>query len=226
MAYPEFAAPNREDWDEHEWEQFLQRADVRTAKYQELFETLSDRPDRDAIIAREMGWNHFFESCPVAGKVCDTCAERDDCEPYALTRLLEGMEDDEATDEFDEDFEQIQSIPAFQKGEAFLLRLEQFCRSAVRDEDVVSAVAAAGRVPAQIAGGHGMGYERESLCGNIANCKRALKNAVLCRALLADLGRRGVIAEAQAEGLQAEADRLCEAVKRWIEDLRSRVWWL
>ena len=48
------------------------------------------------------------------------------------------------------------------------------------DEDVLEAISASSIIPAKIAGGHGMGYEKDTLCGNIANCKRSLKNARKC----------------------------------------------
>lgn len=55
-----YAEPGDEDgrpWDEHRWERFLQASDRRTEKFGQLLERYQDHPDRDAIIAREMGWN-------------------------------------------------------------------------------------------------------------------------------------------------------------------------
>jgi hypothetical protein len=46
-------------WDEYEWERFLQQQDRKTEKYMELLEKYLDHPDRDQIIAREMGWTHL-----------------------------------------------------------------------------------------------------------------------------------------------------------------------
>jgi hypothetical protein len=43
-------------WDEYEWERFLQQQDHKTEKYMELLEKYLDHPQRDQIIAREMGW--------------------------------------------------------------------------------------------------------------------------------------------------------------------------
>jgi hypothetical protein len=43
-------------WDEYDWERFLQHQDQRTEKYMELLEKYIDDPNRDEIIAREMGW--------------------------------------------------------------------------------------------------------------------------------------------------------------------------
>ncbi|HEY2801549.1 MAG TPA: hypothetical protein VGI85_13205 [Chthoniobacterales bacterium] len=52
-------------WDEYEWERFLQQQDQRTEKYMELLEKYIDDPQRDEIVAREMGWSNTrddFES--------------------------------------------------------------------------------------------------------------------------------------------------------------------
>ena len=47
-------------WDEYDWERFLQEQEQRTEKYMALLEKFMDHPDRDAIIAREMGWTHLI----------------------------------------------------------------------------------------------------------------------------------------------------------------------
>jgi hypothetical protein len=44
-------------WDEYDWERFLQQQDHKTEKYMELLEKYLDDPQRDQIIAREMGWS-------------------------------------------------------------------------------------------------------------------------------------------------------------------------
>jgi hypothetical protein len=44
-------------WDEYQWERFLQQQDRKTEQYFQLFEKYERHPDRDEIIAREMGWN-------------------------------------------------------------------------------------------------------------------------------------------------------------------------
>ena len=46
-------------WDEYEWERFLQQQDQKTEKYMELLEKYIDDPQRDEIVAREMGWYHL-----------------------------------------------------------------------------------------------------------------------------------------------------------------------
>ncbi len=44
-------------WDEYEWENFLREQDLRTERYLELLERYVDHPERDALIANEMGWS-------------------------------------------------------------------------------------------------------------------------------------------------------------------------
>jgi hypothetical protein len=48
-------------WDEYDWERFLQQQDHKTEKYMELLEKYLDDPNRDLIIAREMGWTHLLD---------------------------------------------------------------------------------------------------------------------------------------------------------------------
>lgn len=44
-------------WDEYEWENFLREQDLRTERYLELLERYVDHPERDMLIAKEMGWS-------------------------------------------------------------------------------------------------------------------------------------------------------------------------
>lgn len=47
-------------WDEFKWERFLQEQERRTEKYMELNDQYRDHPNRDEIIAKEMGWQHLI----------------------------------------------------------------------------------------------------------------------------------------------------------------------
>jgi hypothetical protein len=49
-------------WDEYDWERFLQQQDRKTEKYMELLEKYLDDPQRDQIIAQEMGWTQLLEA--------------------------------------------------------------------------------------------------------------------------------------------------------------------
>ncbi len=220
----------RDDWDEYDWERFLQRADVRTAKYQELFETLVDHPERDRLIAREMGWEDRLKSCGCEDRDCAFCDDRFECEAYEMLRFMDEPEDwaDDA-DDLISCFRQAQEISAYQTANEFAARLEDAIREhAVQwgsDEDVHDALLSAQMVAARIAGGHGIGYERDGLCGNIANCKRGHANLGDCLTAVRQLVTRSVLSDDLGSHLLAEGERVSAALDRWIELLRARVWW-
>jgi hypothetical protein len=54
---PDFEREPERAWDEYDWERFLQQQDQKTEKYMDLLEKYLDDPQRDEIIAREMGWS-------------------------------------------------------------------------------------------------------------------------------------------------------------------------
>lgn len=56
-------------WDEYQWERFLQQQDHKTEKYMELLEKYLDDPQRDQIIAQEMGWTSLTNEHDWSGEV-------------------------------------------------------------------------------------------------------------------------------------------------------------
>ncbi len=54
--------PADKEWDEFDYEKLLRESDARTDKYLELLDKYQDHPDRDRIIAREMGWTWLEEA--------------------------------------------------------------------------------------------------------------------------------------------------------------------
>ncbi|HTD66250.1 MAG TPA: hypothetical protein VK846_06945 [Candidatus Limnocylindria bacterium] len=81
----------------------------------------------------------------------------------------------------------------------------------------------AGKVGANLAGGHGLGYDEEFICGNIVKCRWALSDCEFCREMLEQLHQR--TGETSYAGLAAESRHLAEAVRDRIARLRKRVWW-
>jgi hypothetical protein len=49
--------PEDKEWDEFDYEKLLRESDARTEKYMELLDKFRDHPDRERLIAKEMGWN-------------------------------------------------------------------------------------------------------------------------------------------------------------------------
>ena len=215
-----------DDWDEEDWERFLQKADVRNAKYIELFETLHNHPDCDDLIAKEMGWDHKDEDCDDKNKSCDNCEKSNECHIYEINKIFDNsIGYDETTER---DVKDVKKITAYKKSYEFCIRLRAYFKNSKgidTDENIIEAISASSIVSAKIAGGHGMGYEKDSLCGNIANCKRSLKNARKCIYSL-ELGRANALfPESEMNILISEAIKVEREVIKWIEELRSKIWW-
>ena len=207
-----FDGLDREEWDEDDWEDFLARQDALNAKYEELYETLRDHPERDELIAREMHWNFpedLFGSYP------------EDDEP------LDDEGEGDATDDFGDEFA---AVPVYGMAQDYALAVDRQLTARLRDrvatdEDARPARQAALSIPAGIAGGHSIGYERDSLCGNIACCKRALASLGESLEGLLALRNRGTLLPAEADVLLQRGRELGEAIAQRIEELRLRVWW-
>jgi hypothetical protein len=214
------------DWDEEDWERFLQKADVRTAKYLELFETLHNHPDCDNLIAKEMGWSHKYEDCDYNNGSCDNCGKRDECRIYEINQIFDNSTEYDET--IERDVEDVKNIIAYKKSYELYIKLSEYFRNREgvdADEDFLEAISASSKISAKIAGGHGMGYERDSLCGNIANCKRSLKNARICVYSLEIVRAKSTLPDSDINILISEAIKVEREVLKWIEYLRSRIWW-
>ena len=80
----EEAAYAGEPKDEFEWELFLRASDRRGTKLGELMEKYSDDPNRDRLIAQEMGWSHIVEMLDAeaaSDEDSDSADEFEDGEP-------------------------------------------------------------------------------------------------------------------------------------------------
>lgn len=102
-------------WDEYDWERFLQQQDRKTERYMELLEKYIDHPDRDRIIAREMGWTHLLDE------------DGDQWAEEVESLFDEEMEDflneeDEDEEEIEEDYE---VHPLYQAAFALTVWLDQ-----------------------------------------------------------------------------------------------------
>lgn len=57
LAAQQHHPPEDKEWDEFDYERFMRECDARTNKYSELLDKYMDHPDRDRLIAKEMGWS-------------------------------------------------------------------------------------------------------------------------------------------------------------------------
>jgi len=130
-------------WDEYDWERFLQQQDLKTERYMELLEKYMDDPDRDQIIAREMGWSHLTASGDGSDESDGETEEedwisfeRDDATASdamdAIDALLGGSEAgefgadyDEASEEDGEELEGFELHPLYQASFALTIWIDQ-----------------------------------------------------------------------------------------------------
>ncbi len=101
-------------WDEYQWERFMKEQDATAERYMELFEQYMDEPDRDAIIAREMGWNEQDVE-PVIVQWTSEEDEEATAELDFLSDLIEEDLDEETSIE-----EEVESHPLYVKANAAL----------------------------------------------------------------------------------------------------------
>ena len=208
------------------------------AKFKELFDTLAGRPDRQEVIMQEMGLDDLSPECRRIAGHCAECSHRHDCELFEMRRLFEwpqNFRDDPETSEILASFEEAKRLPVYRKAHVFSTILHQYFGAEIPDGDAPKRVAscwcgradaerierlldAAALVPAQVAGGHGIGYEPDCICGNIANCKRALGNAAQCATHLREMH----LPQADTRALLRSAEEVRAVLAGWIEDLRSR----
>jgi len=81
----------------------------------------------------------------------------------------------------------------------------------------------AGKIGANLAGGHGLGYEDETICGNVVKCRWALSDCEFCREMIEQLAEH--TGNQRYVALLAEAQHLSEAIRERVARLRHRVWW-
>ena len=106
-----------EVWDEYQWERFLQEQDRNTEKYFSLLEKFVDHPERDELIAREMGW--------------DSCADDSEIEEIADLMCGQEMEDfgDNPPDEGE--FDKFTKSPIYED----TLRLHRWINNWIESDD-------------------------------------------------------------------------------------------
>ena len=138
-------------WDEYDWERFLQQQDRKTEKYMELLERYIDDPNRDQIIAREMGWYHLLDNDGVrwAETVDSTFEDGEEATQENLVNPLEREESFEVhplyqasfaltvwIDQFIEELPSAQNLPAAVKLSTQTAIASAKLAAALSDDDV------------------------------------------------------------------------------------------
>ncbi len=233
MAEPPFESerPPDEAW----WERELNRNEKLIDKY---MAALGDDPDWDKWKNPEDLYNkvHFNIDPPEPSteekpdepenKTDDILdeEEKDESNPDDAA-LIEAMN---AACEIDDDDDGLDREPANNEDYPTIAKkARQFAVSVLRFEEIPEEeevlYLSAGKVGANLAGGNGLGYDDESICGNIVKCRWALADCEFCREMLGHLHER--TGRAEFEELRQQAQELSAAIQDRITRLRARVWW-
>jgi hypothetical protein len=219
--------PHDEAW----WERELHRNEKLMDKYMAV---LGDNPDWEKWKNPDDLYNkvHFNIDPPEGSEKEDEVAEGEESEGDATAQA----EDEEFMREInaasqaalDEDAEDPDEDPEMNEDYPLTAKLAREFAGKVFDLEnppgnVELLCLSAGKVGANLAGGHGLGYEDEFICGNIVKCRWALSDCEFCREMLEQLHQR--TGDASYAKLVDDSRHLAEAVRERIARLRKRVWW-
>lgn len=206
-----------EIWDEHRWEEFFRESDKRTDKYVRLLEKYMDHPDRDRIIAEEMGWTHLLDE--------GDNKNEEWIDEFIIDEFEEGEEWKRLTGYEPTDYDSFENLPLYKQAFEFTIDAMNLVDDRLADvnDESVSAFARSVIVPpAKIAGGFGLGFEMDSLGGNIANCKRGLNAANQMLNALYEIGDKGLLARKIYLEYYDRAKEVRDELAIYIVELRER----
>ena len=109
-------------WDEYDWERFLQQQDRKTERYMELLEKHIDDPNRDQIIAREMGWYHLLDE---EGKDWSENVDLSFAEEMELAEMENGEDDDDEEADILGEVQSFEMHPLYQASFALTIWIDQ-----------------------------------------------------------------------------------------------------
>ncbi len=208
---------DREIWDEFRWEEFMKEQDKKVDRYMELFFLHQNDPDRDNIIAKEMGWQWLSENAE------EDSPEQDEAEVEEGEEWKTDLPGSEAELSNLEDYKQ---LPVFQISHEFAITameaVEQLPEERRNDSCVIDFVSHAMIASAKIAGGSAVGSVVEELGGNIAYCKRGLISANMAISSLSEMFEKKILDQQTYLRLMEEAQEVRNAIALYILELRER----
>ena len=193
-------------WDEYDWERFLQQQDSKTERYMELFEKYIDDPNRDQIIAQEMGWTHLLD------------------QPTEDIEEIEFESDFEVEEEGEEETQEVfESHPLYQNAFSLTVWIDQLfdevpsVASSPLGVKLASHVAVASAKLAAALSDH----ETEEIGMTIAYLKRALRAISTAVEAATQMSHDGSLKTRQFEELYARLFQVRDSIIVMMGDLRA-----
>lgn len=111
----DYSSPEK-PWSEERWEREFKRNDARADRFGELLETFMDHPDRDELVAREMGWDDLADAVAEqkrggapgddgAGSTAGDAAGDGDDDDFDVADMFADDDDEDDGDDGDDDDE-------------------------------------------------------------------------------------------------------------------------
>ena len=204
-------------WDEDDWERFMTIQDKKVdelMRLDELFLNSGMNPHADLEL---MG----FEECD---HKCENCDERHSCWEYE-EKLAKESREVRGIPEPEYEEPEFKNIPAYKLSYEFAIKAMEFLKVIPdkdydTDPDLYKLAWHCGMAGAKIAGGDGIGYRPDSICGNVANCKRGANAMAASVEALDALSRRPKLTKRALELKELGGTALKEIWVR-IEELRA-----
>ena len=206
-------------WTEAQWEQFMLENERLMDRYEKVWR---DNPGKDWKDPLDLYYKVHYDLDAPEEEAAEE-AEQPDAEGEPAE--LEGQTPKPLHDAFDD----VHQIPAYTLAFAFAnsaldymkqFEYEQRGQNPLREQFCLHAL----RIAADIAGGHGMGYEEDALCGNIVKNRWALSHTQEAQRLLKMLIERDG-PDPASETLLAQLPRIIKALEERVAELRAKVWW-
>ncbi len=216
---------NNMPMDEFAWEEFMKKSDAMADKFAALMEKYMDHPERDDIIAREMGWSRgnteTEEQSPIDAWN-DLSATADEPEEGEEWKRAAGIDDPAASAR-----ETLWNDPIHRKAHALavtILRWSQTLPETIRESPLVAEVVTnVTYAAAKTAGGTAFTNDRpDNLGAVIAIQKRAL---TAVNVVLESLGELKTLLQEDAEIVQtliAETTEFRETIAVHIVEMREK----
>lgn len=156
----------------------------------------------------------------------DESEDEDDWNEFGdINYVEEGEEWKEETGFESTEFNNLENLPVYQLAYEFSIDCINLIEDQFENENDESIHSFARSViipPAKIAGGFGMGFDLESLGGNIANCKRGLHAANRTLTALQELRNKKLLDQETFQGFYNRAKEVRDGLGIYIVELRER----
>lgn len=216
-------------WGEKEWERSMLENERLMDRYEQVMQEHPGRSWKDPFALYLLVHEGIDLGDEPAAESDEAMAERDGPEEIASDEETNALEPN-PIEEGGSLREELEKIGVYRLAFSFVLDVHQWLQpdrsELLKKEPGLRALYQhALRVPADIAGGHGLGYEEETLCGNIVKNRWALQHTQAARQLLMDWIQK-TKPPVPPSGLVKKIDEMIGGLSERIQSLRSRVWWV